>query len=438
MTPKKTESPEKVDVSSLEKMTKDELVAVAKSLNLENGLKFDTLRREEVLRNVLKFYSINQGLTATGILEVMADSGGFGFLRHDGAHISVGDVYVSQSQIRRFALRTGDMVCGDVRPPKKDGERYFSLVRVDTVNEQSADEARARDAFDRLTPVFPDEHIRLETSSSNLTARMIDLFSPIGRGQRGLIVSPPKAGKTTVLKDIANGMTKNYTDISLMVVLIGERPEEVTDMRRSVAGEVFGSTFDESVEDQVRVADLALERAKRQVESGKNVLLLLDSITRLTRAYNLAVPSSGRTLSGGIDPAALYPSKRFFGAARNVEHAGSLTIIATCLVDTGSRMDDVIYEEFKGTGNQELHLERKLAERRIFPAIDIQRSGTRREEMLYPAEMLKQIVLLRRMVALINSNSATENEAPERVLDRLSKSKNNAEFLANLYKESRA
>jgi len=437
--PAKTKSSEeKVDVSSLEQMNKEELVAVSRELKLEKEGSYDTLRREEVLRNILKFYSNNQGLTATGILEVMADSGGFGFLRHDAAHISVGDVYVSQSQIRRFALRTGDMVYGEVRPPKKDGERYFSLVRVDTVNENRADQARARDAFDRLIPVFPDEHIQLETESDKLTARMIDLFSPIGRGQRGLIVSPPKAVKTTVLKDIAKGLAENHKDINLMVVLIGERPEEVTDMRRSVSGEVFSSTFDESVEDQCRVADLALERAKRQVESGKDVLLLLDSITRLARAYNLAVPSSGRTLSGGIDPAALYPSKRFFGAARNVEHAGSLTIIATCLVDTGSRMDEVIYEEFKGTGNQELHLERKLAEKRVFPAIDIQRSGTRREEMLYSAEILKQIVLLRRMVALINSNSATENEASERVLDRLSNSKNNAEFLAKLYKEGKA
>ena len=283
------------------------------------------------------------------------------------------DIYVSQSQIRRFGLRTGDRVSGQVRPPK-DNEKFFSLLRVEAVNGIDPEIARRRPSFDTLTPIFPLEQIHLETQPNILSTRLLDLVAPIGRGQRGLIVSPPKAGKTLLLKAIANGVTANNPDMHLMVCLIGERPEEVTDMRRTVEGEVISSTFDEPVEDHTKVAEMALERAKRLVESGRDVTILLDSITRLARAYNLAVPPSGRTLSGGIDPVALYPPKRFFGAARNIEGGGSLTIIATCLVDTGSRQDDVIYEEFKGTGNMELHLDRKLAERRIYPAIDIQRS----------------------------------------------------------------
>ena len=427
-------SAEPKNIAELEQKSREELVTIAQDLGLENGVVLSSLRREEIMHRILQVYSNQQGLTASGLLEIMSD--GYGILRQDGARPGPGDVYVSQSQIRRLALRTGDVVSGQVRPPK-NGERYFSLVRVETVNDQNPDEARSRPKFDRLTPIFPEQLIQLETTPNNLTTRMIDLFSPIGRGQRGLIVSPPKAGKTTVLKHIANGTTTNFPDIQLMVVLIGERPEEVTDMVRSVSGEVFSSTFDESVEDQVHVADLAMDRAKRQVEAGKDVIILLDSITRLTRAYNLAVPSSGRTLSGGIDPVALYPAKRFFGAARNVEHGGSLTIIGNCLVDTGSRMDEVIYEEFKGTGNWELHLDRKLSERRIFPAIEIQRSGTRREELLFPEDTLKHIVLLRRMVALITSDSMNANEATERVLDRLSKSRNNSEFLAALTKDTK-
>ena len=327
------------------------------------------------------------------------------------------------------------MVSGHVRPPK-DGERYFGMVRVEKVNGLNPDEARSRQNFEYLTPIFPDEHIVLETASNNLTTRMIDLFSPIGLGQRGLIVSPPKAGKTTVLKHIANGVTTNCPEAELMVVLIGERPEEVTDMRRSVNGEVFASTFDDSVEDQCRVGELALERAKRLVENEVDVVILLDSITRFTRAYNLAVPSSGRTLSGGIDPVALYPPKRFFGAARNVEHGGSLTIIATCLVDTGSRMDEVIYEEFKGTGNMELHLDRRLSERRFFPAIDIQRSGTRREDLFFEETMLRQVVLLRRMVALLSNDTVNSADATEKVLEQLARAKTNKEFLDNLSKNS--
>ena len=358
-----------MNIAELEAKNKDELIAVAQNMGLEDGAPLVNLRREEILHRVFQTYSDQQGLTASGILETMSE--GYGFLRQNGLRPGAGDVYVSQSQIRRFALRTGDTVGGQVRPPK-DGEKYFGLVRVETVNGLEPDNSRSRSSFENLTPIFPNKQIKLETEPNNLTTRMIDLFSPIGRGQRGLIVSPPKAGKTTVLKHIANGVTINCPQADLMVVLIGERPEEVTDMQRSVKGEVFGSTFDESVEDQCRVGELAMERAKRLVESHRDVIILLDSITRFTRAYNLAVPSSGRTLSGGIDPVALYPPKRFFGAARNVEsrdpeeHGGSLTIIANCLVDTGSRMDEVIYEEFKGTGNMELHLDRRLAERRFF------------------------------------------------------------------------
>ena len=316
----------------------------------------------------------------------------------------------------RFGLRTGDHVTGQVRPPK-DGERYFGLIRVEAVNGLEPEAASNRPHFERLTPIFPNEHIKLETTRQMAATRLIDMAAPVGRGQRGLIVSPPKAGKTTLLKNIAEGITINAPDIHLMVALIGERPEEVTDMTRSVQGEIFSSTFDEPVEDHTRVAELALARAKRLVESGRDVVILLDSLTRLTRAYNLAVPTSGRTLSGGIDPVALYPPKQFFGAARNAEDGGSLTILAACLVDTGSRMDDVIYEEFKGTGNMEVHLDRKLAERRVFPAIDIGRSGTRREELLLDEDTLRQVWLLRRMVGMITSNGMDSNDATEKVME---------------------
>jgi len=311
----------------------------------------------------------------------------------------------------------------------------MGLTRVEAVNGEDPIITRRRRSFERVTPIFPEEQIKLETEPKELATRMIDLLAPIGRGQRGLIVSPPKAGKTTLLKQIAAGITANYTDIHLMVALIGERPEEVTDVKRSVRGEVYSSTFDEPVEDHCRVAELCLERAKRLVEGGKDVVILLDSITRLTRAYNLAVPSSGRTLSGGMDPVALYPPKRFFGAARNVEEGGSLTILAACLVDTGSRMDDVVYEEFKGTGNMELHLDRKLAERRTFPSIDIQRSGTRREELLLDELTLRQVFLLRRMSTMIATDAMNPFEATERVIERLSRTKGNEEFLATLSKE---
>jgi len=370
-------------------------------------------------------------ISVGGILEILPD---YGIIRQkEEARQDMGgrslpcDVYISQSQIRRFGLRMGDMVEGLARPPKEN-ERYLSLLRVEKVEGQDPEAARERPYFEKLTPVYPDEWLRLETKPDILSTRIIDLISPIGKGQRGMIVSPPKAGKTWLLKDIANGLAENYKGVILMVALIGERPEEVTDIRRSVKGEVLASNFDETAENQTRMAELCLERAKRLAEVGKDVIILMDSVTRLARAYNMVVPPSGRTLSGGFDPVALYPPKHFFGAARNFEDAGSLTIIATALIDTGSRMDDLIYEEFKGTGNLELHLDRKLAERRIYPAIDIQRSGTRREELLFDKKTLEKVYRLRRMVDLLD-----EREATELILSRLKKTKSNQEFLETLH-----
>jgi transcription termination factor Rho len=367
---------------------------------------------------------------ASGILEIVDE--GFGFLRRHGVMPSPDDIYVSSSQVRRFGLRTGDKVTGQTRPPK-DQEKYWGLLRVDTVNGVDPETAKRRPYFDSLVPVFPDEMFDIETDQKNLTQRLINLISPIGKGQRGLILSPAKAGKTTVLKHIAHGITDNYPDSLLMVALIGERPEEVTDMQRSVQGEIYASTFDEPTENHTRVAEMALEIAKRQVETGRDVVVLLDSITRLARAYNLALPASGKTLSGGVDPVALYPPKRFFGAARNIEGGGSLTIIATCLVDTGSRMDDVIYEEFKGTGNMELALDRKLSEKRIFPAIDVLRSGTRREELLLDENSLRMVWTMRRMLSAVGPN-----EGIELLMQRLGKTKDNAEFLVSLSKSVEA
>jgi len=407
---------------------KEELLTLAKEMGIENAMV--NIRKDEVVFLVMQKYAEKQGyILAAGLLEIIND--GYGFLRQPGLRPGANDVYISQSQIRRFSLRTGDHVMGQVRPPK-DGEKYYGLVRVEGVNGMDPDSARNRPNFETRTPIFPDKKITLETTKDNLSTRLMDLLAPVGRGQRGLIVSPPKAGKTTLLKHIAQGITINNPDIVLMVALIGERPEEVTDVKRSVEGEVFSSTFDDPVEDHCRVSELALERAKRLVEGGKDVVILLDSITRLTRAYNLSLPTSGRTLSGGMDPVALYPPKRFFGAARNVEEGGSLTILAACLVETGSRMDDVIYEEFKGTGNMELHLDRKLADRRFFPAIDIQRSGTRREELLLDEDTLKQVMLLRRMVSMITSGSMDSSDATEKVLGRMAGTKNNEHFLATL------
>ncbi|MEX2245236.1 MAG: transcription termination factor Rho [Dehalococcoidia bacterium] len=372
--------------------------------------------------------AINTG----GILEIVDD--GYGFLRGESLLPGSNDVYVSQSQIRRFGLRTGDYVLGQVRPPK-DSEKYYGLLRVEAVNGVDPEVAKQRPFFENLTAIFPNQLINLEVpGTADMSGRLINLISPIGRGQRGLIVSPPKAGKTFLLKAIAAGVAANYPDIHLMVALIGERPEEVTDMRRSVRGEVVASTFDEPVEDHTRVAEMALDRAKRLVEGGTDVVVLLDSITRLTRAYNLAMPPSGRTLTGGMDPVALYPPKRFFGAARNCEEGGSLTVIATCLIDTGSRQDEVIFEEFKGTGNMELRLDRRLAERRVFPAIDIAGSSTRREELLMDEATLRQVWLMRRMMSMIASNASNTSEATERLLDRLSRTNDNAEFLATLSK----
>ncbi len=414
-----------MNIAELETKTRDELQEIAKELGIAG---VSTLRKQDLIFRLLQAQTEQQGnIFRGGVLEIVED--GFGFLRQERYLPGSNDVYVSQSQIRRFGLRTGDMVTGQVRPPK-DSEKYYGLLRVEAVNGLDPEVAKKRPHFDTLTAIFPRELINLETTSNNLTQRLINLVAPIGRGQRGLIVSPPKAGKTTILKQIANGITANSSDVHLMVCLIGERPEEVTDMKRSVKAEVISSTFDEPVEDHTTVAEMALNRAKRLVEGGRDVVILLDSITRLARAYNLAMPPSGRTLSGGIDPIALYPPKRFFGAARNIEEGGSLTVIATCLVDTGSRMDDVIYEEFKGTGNMELHLDRKIAERRTFPAIDVARSGTRREELLLDEWTLKQVWTMRRMLTAIGST-----EGVELVLSRLGKTANNKEFLSTLTKD---
>ena len=419
-----------MNLAELDAKTRDELLEIAKGLGITG---VGQLRKQDLVLRLLQASAELQGnIFSGGVLEITDE--GYGFLRSDSLKPGPNDVYVSQSQIRRFGLRTGDMITGQVRAPK-DGERYYSLLRIEAVNGIDPEQAKNRPHFNSLTPVFPNRFIKLETAPNNLSTRLLDLIAPIGRGQRGLIVSPPKAGKTILLKHIANGTAANHSDIHLMVCLIGERPEEVTDMERSVKGEVISSTFDEPVESHTKVAELALERAKRLVENGKDVMILLDGITRLTRAYNLALPPSGRTLSGGIDSVALYPPKRFFGAARNTEEGGSLTIIATCLIDTGSRMDELIYEEFKGTGNMELHLDRRLAERRIFPAMDILRSGTRREELLFDEGTLQKVWLLRRMTNLIASNSQNPTEATELVLERLAKTQSNAEFLQTLAKE---
>jgi transcription termination factor Rho len=408
----------------LRAMTMTELRSVSRELEVDSGT---ADRKEELVDRILQVQTERAGLAyVTGILDIVDE--GFGFLRRHGLLPSPDDVYVSSSQVRRYGLRVGDHLSGAVRAPR-EGEKYWGLLRVDAVNGVDFEAARHRPNFNDLTPVHPDELINLESDPKNLSQRLVNLVNPIGKGQRALIVSPPKAGKTMLLKNIANGITANYPEILLMVALIGERPEEVTDMRRSVKGEVISSTFDEPTENHTHVAEMALEIAKRQTETGRDVVILLDSVTRLARAYNLALPPSGRTLSGGIDPIALYPPKRFFGAARNIEEGGSLTIIATCLVDTGSRMDDVIYEEFKGTGNSELILDRKLAEKRIYPSIDVQRSGTRREELLLEEGTLKMVWTMRRMLSAVGTN-----EGIELLLNRLSKTDTNAQFLASLTK----
>ncbi len=404
----------------------------AKDLNVPGA---NRLKKEDLILRIQQFEAEQAGLELRGgILEIMNE--GIGFLRSGHYQPGPYDVYVSQSQIRRYNLRNGDLIIGHVRPPRET-ERHYGLLKVESVNGIEPEEAKRRPVFESLTPIFPDVRFDLETDRHTLATRLINVVTPIGRGQRGLIVSPPKAGKTTILKQLANSISTKYPDVHLMMALIGERPEEVTDMDRSVDAEVISSTFDEPVTSHVRAAEMVLERAKRLVEVGRHVVILMDSITRLARAYNLVVTPSGRTLSGGIDPSALYPPKRFFGAARNIEEGGSLTIIATCLIDTGSRMDDVVYEEFKGTGNMELHLSRRLQERRIFPAIDIERSSTRREELLLGPDYTQRVWLMRRMYdqmvagpplgAGLDSTTATEA-----ILQRLSRTADNQEFLETL------
>jgi transcription termination factor Rho len=418
---------EEVNIVDLETKNLTELRDMARDLDISG---YSRLKKTDLIMRLLRAHAESLGyIFGGGVLDIVSE--GVGFLRSETMRPGPQDVYISQSQIRRFGLRTGDLIVGQVRPPKET-EKYFGLLRVEAVNGLDPESAKRRPWFDTLTPIFPDEQLVLETGPRPLAPRLIDMLSPIGRGQRGMIVSPPKAGKTTILKQIANGLTTNYDDLRLLVVLIGERPEEVTDMDRSVEAEVVAATFDDPVQQHVRVAEMALERAKRLVEIGYDVVILADSITRLARAYNLVVPPSGRTLSGGIDPAALYPPKRFFGAARNIEEGGSLTIIATCLVDTGSRMDDVIYEEFKGTGNMELHLNRKLSERRIFPSYDVERSGTRREELLISRNDLRLVWTMRRMIDALGGGV----EAYEPVRERLQRTNTNAEFLATLNRDA--
>jgi len=423
-----------MDIAILQEKKVNDLREIAKDMEVPS---YSTKRKQDLIYDILRTQAEKEGNDFRGgVLEIVQDDKQtIGFLRAKNYLPGLNDVYVSNSQIRRLALRTGDMIMGQVRVPK-DNEKYYSLLRVEAVNGMSADFAKRRIRYEDLTPIFPDRKLKLETNPNILSTRMIDLIAPIGRGQRGLIVSPPKAGKTTILKDIANGLTENYQDIHLMVALIGERPEEVTDMQRSIDGEVISSTFDEPVRQHCKVAEMVLERARRLVEMDQDVVVLLDSITRLARAYNLTVSPSGRTLSGGLDPTALYPPKRFFGAARNLEEGGSLTIIATCLVDTGSRMDDVIYEEFKGTGNMELLLSRRLQERRIFPAFDIERSSTRREDLLLSGDELQRVYMMRRMLGhLVDTPGYDISNATSAVLQRMRGTKTNFDFLETLTKD---
>jgi transcription termination factor Rho len=423
-----------MDIAELEQHSLEALRNLARDANIAG---FSRLKKQDLVVRLLRDKAEKQGHELRGgVLDILDE--GIGFLRSDHYMPGPDDIYVSQTQIRRFNLRTGDMVIGQVRPPK-DSEKYYGLLRVEAVNGLDPETAKQRHTFDQLTPIFPEVRFNLETNPRILSTRLLNLIAPVGKGQRGLIVSPPKAGKTTVLKEVANAISKNYPDVHLMIVLIGERPEEVTDIDRSVEAEVISSTFDDPVTNHVRVAEMALERAKRLVESNRHVAILLDSITRLTRAYNLTVPPSGRTLTGGLDPSALYPPKHFFGAARNVEEGGSLTILATCLVETGSRMDDVIYEEFKGTGNMELHLSRRLQERRIFPAFDIEKSSTRREELLLGPDILQRVWTMRRMLSQLQGDPPNGAGmgiigATELVINRIRQTDTNEDFLDNLEK----
>ncbi|MDP2945330.1 MAG: transcription termination factor Rho [Atribacterota bacterium] len=400
----------------------NDLCKIAQEYNINN---FSRIKKMDLIFKILQAETEKKGyMFSEGILEIMDE--GFGFLRTGGYLPSENDIYISPSQIRRFNLSIGDLVSGQVRPPK-EGERYYALLKIEAVNHEDAELSKERIDFENLTPLFPEKMIKLENKSIEISTRIIDIFSPIGKGQRGLIVSPPKAGKTILLEKIANGITINHPEIKLMILLVDERPEEVTGMQRSVKAEVISSTFDQPVTNHIKVAEIVLERAKRLVEQKKDVVILLDSITRLARAYNQNIPTSGKTLSGGLDSSALYLPKRFFGAARNIEEGGSLTILATALVETGSRMDDVIFEEFKGTGNMELRLDRELSENRIFPAIDIRKSGTRKEELLLTKENLQKIWLLRRALA-----SQPSLGAVKLVITKLKKTKNNQEFLDSI------
>ena len=422
-------------LQELRQLSYTQLRRLARDLGIP---RYSRMRKDELIQAIREAQLRQGGLAIRGgVLDIVSE--GVGFLRTRNYKPSPEDIYVSPAQIRKYGLRRGDYIEGIVRPPRNGSERHQALLRIETINGLPPDRVQKRPRFEDLTPIFPNQRFDLETDRYALATRLINLVAPIGRGQRGLIVSPPKAGKTTILKEIANAIARKYPEVILIIALIGERPEEVTDMQRSVLrAEVVASTFDEPVQLHTQVAELVLERAKRLVELGRDVVILLDSITRLTRAYNLTVAPSGRTLTGGIDPAALYPPKRFFGAARNIENGGSLTIIATCLVDTGSRMDDVIYEEFKGTGNMELHLSRRLQERRIFPAIDIERSGTRREELLLGPDITERVWLMRRMFMKMitpppHGAGMDIADATEAVLERLRKTRNNLEFLETLH-----
>jgi transcription termination factor Rho len=415
-------------IADLKDKSIQNLTQIAKDLNVAGAT---GMRKQELIFQILKAQTEQSGfIFSEGVLEVLPD--GFGFLRAPDYNYLPGpdDIYVSPSQIRKFDLQTGDTVSGQIRPPK-EGERYFALIKVEAVNFEAPDQARDKLFFENLTPLYPQERLRLETSTENLAGRVMDLMTPVGKGQRGVIVAPPRTGKTMLLQSIAQSVSANHPEVYLIVLLIDERPEEVTDMQRSVDGEVISSTFDEPAQRHVQVAEMVIEKAKRLVEHKKDVLILLDSITRLARAYNTVIPPSGKVLSGGLDSNALQKPKRFFGAARNIEEGGSLTIIATALVDTGSRMDDVIFEEFKGTGNMEIHLDRKLVDKRVFPAIDIQKSGTRKEELLLPREDLNRIWVLRKVLTPLS-----QVEAMELLLDRMGKTRSNADFLASMQKMS--
>jgi transcription termination factor Rho len=413
-----------LNLKALKEKKISELTQIARSFNVDGA---SSLRKQDLIFAILQAQAEQSGLIyGEGVLEILSD--GFGFLRSPDYNYLPGpdDIYVSPSQIRRFSLRTGDVVAGQIRPPK-EGERYFALLKVEAINYEEPERAREKILFDNLTPLYPQEQLKLEHSPQEYTTRIIDLLTPIGKGQRGLVVAAPRTGKTMMLQNIAHGIAQNHKEVILIVLLIDERPEEVTDMQRSVRAEVVSSTFDEPASRHVQVAEMVIEKAKRLVEHGKDVVILLDSITRLARAYNAVVPPSGKLLSGGVDANALRGPKKFFGAARNLEDGGSLTIIGTALIDTGSRMDEVIFEEFKGTGNMEIHLDRRLMDKRIFPALDINRSGTRKEELLLPREVLNRVWILRKLLSQLNTV-----EAMEFLMDKMQGTKNNQEFLESM------